>query len=336
MVRDAGVTPIASYEEFRQQRIKANNERLLNLGILHLKSLLSPPPKTTPNPSELPKSLPLPHSARRSSRLKTANPVNYSNFFNRPKKESSKDLEIRIKEGSKPEIYDESHKKLLGDCKSAWTLSMDEEYREDGKHIYDPEKGDKCHECRQETLEMSNSPPITKSSPNVTLPESLALSTSARRSSRLRTMNPVNYSSFYTIYHPEKRETCHQCRETLIGLHTHCSTCKAGQGHFCGSCLFKRYGENVIEVKENASWICPVCRGICNCNRCRKAKGWEPTGHISKKVTRLCFKSVAHYLIHTKQVKTQPEDIGVEISESEESCMEKEEEDEIASMKLLN
>ncbi|WCJ33798.1 Zinc-finger domain of monoamine-oxidase A repressor R1 [Euphorbia peplus] len=247
----------SAYEEYRKQRIKANNERMVKLGILDLKSHLPPPPNSSRNvQKKLPKSLPLPHSSRRSSRLKTANPVNYSDFFPKTNKGSSKskDLEIRIKQGSKPEIYDQSHQKLLRDCKTPWTSSMDEEYREDGKRIYDPEKGESCHQCRQKTL----------------------------------------------------------------GLRTRCSSCETVQGQFCGGCLYTRYGESVIEVNMNPKWVCPVCRGICNCSRCRKANGWEPTGYIYSKVSQLGFKSVAHYLIQTRQAKTQPEAGAVAISDSEE------------------
>lgn len=45
-----------------------------------------------------------------------------------------------------------------------------------------------------------------------------------------------------------------------------------------------RYGENVVEANEDSSWTCPICREICNCSRCRRAKGWEPTGDIYSKV----------------------------------------------------
>ncbi|XP_019184226.1 PREDICTED: cell division cycle-associated 7-like protein [Ipomoea nil] len=172
-----------------------------------------------------------------------------------------------------------------------------------------------------------------------------------RRSSRLKSMNPVNYSErreaskggkvakdveiciaegekpeLYTkehervlgdskeswslyedgydedgqrIYDPDFGKSCHQCRQKTLGLHTECSKCKSFQGQFCGDCLYMRYGENVIEVNENPSWICPGCRDICNCSRCRRVKGWAPTGAIYKKVLILGYKSVAHYLIMT-------------------------------------
>ena len=81
-------------------------------------------------------------------RLKTLVPVSYKEILPKGKRESSEeDLEICIREGSKPEIYTEEHEKLLGDCKTAWTLLVDG-YGEDGKRIYDNVNGETCHQCR--------------------------------------------------------------------------------------------------------------------------------------------------------------------------------------------
>lgn len=99
------------------------------------------------------------------------------------------------------------------------------------------------------------------------------------------------------IYDPFEGKSCHQCRQKTRGLRTECSKCKIGTGQFCGDCLYMRYGENVTEVNQNPNWTCPVCRGICNCSRCRREKGWAPTGNVYRKVERLGFRSVAHYLI---------------------------------------
>lgn len=109
------------------------------------------------------------------------------------------------------------------------------------------------------------------------------------------------------IYDPVKGKTCHQCRQKTLGLRTHCSNCNMVQGQFCGDCLYMRYGENVIEANQNANWICPVCRGICNCSLCRQAKGWPPTGPLYRKITSLGYKSVAHFLIQTRRLKTETE-----------------------------
>ncbi|KAL8473643.1 hypothetical protein ACS0TY_030477 [Phlomoides rotata] len=102
------------------------------------------------------------------------------------------------------------------------------------------------------------------------------------------------------IYDSIKGKTCHQCRQKTLGHRTRCSKCDMVQGQFCGDCLYMRYGENVLEAKANPDWICPVCRGICNCSLCRQAKGWPPTGALYRKISSLGYKSVAHYLIQTR------------------------------------
>ncbi|ESW28549.1 hypothetical protein PHAVU_003G296100 [Phaseolus vulgaris] len=115
------------------------------------------------------------------------------------------------------------------------------------------------------------------------------------------------------IYDSIKGETCHQCRQKTLCQHTHCNKCELLQGQFCGDCLYTRYGENVMEANHNNKWVCPPCRGICNCSHCRRGKGWNPTGNIYSKVSKLGFKSVAHYLI-----KTQLEGSNAENSVAEE------------------
>lgn len=59
-----------------------------------------------------------------------------------------------------------------------------------------------------------------------------------------------------------------------------------------------RYGENILEANQNPSWICPVCRGICNCSRCRRAKGWAPTSSLYKKVNSLELISLSCNTLH--------------------------------------
>lgn len=103
------------------------------------------------------------------------------------------------------------------------------------------------------------------------------------------------------IYDQARGQTCHQCRQKTLGHHTRCCKCQIVQGQFCGDCLYMRYGENVLEANSNPNWTCPVCRGICNCSICRTKKGWFPTGNAYRKVVRLGYKSVAHYLIETQR-----------------------------------
>ncbi|KAJ1419096.1 Zinc-finger domain of monoamine-oxidase A repressor R1 [Sesbania bispinosa] len=109
------------------------------------------------------------------------------------------------------------------------------------------------------------------------------------------------------IYDSVQGKTCHQCRQKTLGYRTHCCQCNMVQGQFCGDCLYMRYGEHVLEALQNPTWICPVCRGICNCSLCRQAKGWAPTGPLYKKIRALGYKSVAHYLIQTRRADINAE-----------------------------
>nr|GEZ57495.1 cell division cycle-associated protein 7-like [Tanacetum cinerariifolium] len=114
------------------------------------------------------------------------------------------------------------------------------------------------------------------------------------------------------MYDPYDGKSCHQCRQKTLGFRTKCCKCTSVQGKFCGDCLFQRYGENVEEANANPDWVCPVCRDICNCSRCRRVKGWEPTGNIYRKAVHLGYKSVAHYLIHTRGPNGKQEDTDTE------------------------
>nr|KYP49818.1 Cell division cycle-associated 7-like protein [Cajanus cajan] len=237
------------YEQAREQRIKENMERMNKLGLLDLSLKLKPPKKNPPLKKK--KTTPQPNLSpqRRSARIMTLAPINYSERRVSDSLSKENKGEIIIPEGTNPEVYTEEQEKLLGDCETAWELYVDG-YDVDGNRIYDPIKG----------------------------------------------------------------ETCHQCRQKTVGEHTQCNKCELPQGQFCGDCLYTRYGENVMEANQNANWACPPCRGICNCSRCRRGKGWMPTGNIYSKVLKLGFKSVAHYLIKTRGSGAES-DVAEEISE---------------------
>lgn len=42
-----------------------------------------------------------------------------------------------------------------------------------------------------------------------------------------------------------------------------------------------RYGENILEL--GADWVCPPCRGMCNCSFHRIHRGWAPTGTLYRR-----------------------------------------------------
>ncbi|KAF7361936.1 zf-4CXXC-R1 domain-containing protein [Mycena venus] len=64
---------------------------------------------------------------------------------------------------------------------------------------------------------------------------------------------------------------------------------------YCKPCLKNRYNEDLDTIKANSAtssaqsdrigesydYKCPKCRDICNCSRCRKAKGLDPTGKFA-------------------------------------------------------
>ncbi|KAF8210181.1 hypothetical protein K438DRAFT_1809131 [Mycena galopus ATCC 62051] len=76
---------------------------------------------------------------------------------------------------------------------------------------------------------------------------------------------------------------------------------------YCRSCLKNRYNEDIDSIKANNApnsaqsdrigeaydYKCPKCRDICNCSRCRKAKGLDPTGYVCRQAWRCPPKRVA-------------------------------------------
>jgi hypothetical protein len=67
------------------------------------------------------------------------------------------------------------------------------------------------------------------------------------------------------------------------------------RGHWCGSCLEMRVGENIDEVLQWPEWRCPVCRDVCNCsgvNCIRARRNLFPTNQLIHEATRLGYPSV--------------------------------------------
>ncbi|KAJ2801967.1 hypothetical protein H4S07_004801, partial [Coemansia furcata] len=50
-------------------------------------------------------------------------------------------------------------------------------------------------------------------------------------------------------------------------------------------CLLGHYSEDAKTI-DHAVWICPKCRGKCNCSFCKKKRGERPTGQISVFIKR--------------------------------------------------
>ncbi|KAG6768027.1 hypothetical protein POTOM_026923 [Populus tomentosa] len=292
---------ISVYEQTREERIKENHERMQKLGLmdlsLKLKACTAPSkrtPRTSPSSTKHPTPF-LPRGPlRRSSRLQNSTPVSYSEVALTKKDGLLEDENIMQEVGSKPEVYTEEHEKLLGNTERIWTLFVDG-CGKDGKRIYDSINGKTCHQCRDALLVVTKEV-VTKG---------LGMDCG-----RLCGAGETSNDKVGSCQNARKGRTW----QKTLGYRTHCCECKMVQGQFCGDCLYMRYGEHVLEALENPNWLCPVCRGICNCSLCRQGKGWPPTGTLYRKISSLGYKSVAHYLIQTKRLQNTANEVSAKRS----------------------
>uniref|UniRef100_A0A8C8RYH4 Cell division cycle associated 7 like n=1 Tax=Pelusios castaneus TaxID=367368 RepID=A0A8C8RYH4_9SAUR len=100
------------------------------------------------------------------------------------------------------------------------------------------------------------------------------------------------------IYDKILGSTCHQCRQKTIDTKTVCRNqgCGGVRGQFCGPCLRNRYGEDVKSALLDPDWICPPCRGVCNCSYCRKRDGRCATGMLIHLAKFYGYDNVKEYL----------------------------------------
>lgn len=83
-----------------------------------------------------------------------------------------------------------------------------------------------------------------------------------------------------------------------------CSRCQSPTGRFCRACLLIRYGQELEDVRQDPSWLCPHCHEeespddgwICNSSICMTRRGLAPTGIAIFEAQKRGFLSVAHYL----------------------------------------
>uniref|UniRef100_A0A8B9W9U7 Cell division cycle associated 7 like n=2 Tax=Bos mutus grunniens TaxID=30521 RepID=A0A8B9W9U7_BOSMU len=100
------------------------------------------------------------------------------------------------------------------------------------------------------------------------------------------------------IYDKVLGNTCHQCRQKTIDTKTVCrnQSCGGVRGQFCGPCLRNRYGEDVRSALLDPDWVCPPCRGICNCSYCRRRDGRCATGILIHLAKFYGYNNVKEYL----------------------------------------
>ncbi|XP_066157958.1 cell division cycle-associated protein 7-like isoform X2 [Euwallacea fornicatus] len=111
------------------------------------------------------------------------------------------------------------------------------------------------------------------------------------------------------VYSSSHGTSCHQCRQKTIDQKTSCrnTECVGYRGMFCGICLKNRYGEDCAKALLDPNWICPVCRGRCNCSVCRNRKGKRPTGILAPIAIESGFRSVDHMLEDLRGQGDKPE-----------------------------
>ncbi|XP_032544576.1 cell division cycle-associated 7-like protein [Chiroxiphia lanceolata] len=100
------------------------------------------------------------------------------------------------------------------------------------------------------------------------------------------------------IYDKVLGTTCHQCRQKTTDTKTICRNqgCGGVRGQFCGPCLRNRYGEDVKSALLDPAWICPPCRGVCNCSYCRRRDGRCATGMLIHLAKFYGYNNVKEYL----------------------------------------
>ncbi|XP_041274209.1 cell division cycle-associated 7-like protein [Onychostruthus taczanowskii] len=100
------------------------------------------------------------------------------------------------------------------------------------------------------------------------------------------------------IYDKVLGSTCHQCRQKTTDTKTICRKqgCGGVRGQFCGPCLRNRYGEDVKSALLDPTWICPPCRGVCNCSYCRRRDGRCATGMLIHLARFYGYSNVKEYL----------------------------------------
>lgn len=92
--------------------------------------------------------------------------------------------------------------------------------------------------------------------------------------------------------------SCHQCRQKTTDIKSCCRSkeCVGVRGQFCGPCLQNRYGESVHDALLDPDWVCPVCRGFCNCSICRNRNGKCATGILIGVAKHYGYSNVKDYL----------------------------------------
>ncbi|KAG7035224.1 hypothetical protein SDJN02_02019, partial [Cucurbita argyrosperma subsp. argyrosperma] len=119
-----------------------------------------------------------------------------------------------------------------------------------------------------------------------------------RRSSRLQNVTPVTYSELRV----ERKSKFSEDEGVILEdgsrpeIYSEEHEKRLGSTEKIWTLFVDGYGKDGKRIYD------PVKGKTCHqCSLCRQAKGWLPTGSLYKKIARMGFKSVAHFLIQTKR-----------------------------------
>jgi len=76
---------------------------------------------------------------------------------------------------------------------------------------------------------------------------------------------------------------CHSCRSSLKAFprpYKECDTCWC---NYCTKCFGTKVKESWEGVIRISRWVCPVCKGVCDCQRCKTRKKLKWYGQMKNK-----------------------------------------------------
>lgn len=122
------------------------------------------------------------------------------------------------------------------------------------------------------------------------------------------------------VYNKHIGTSCHQCRQKTLDQKTRCrnKNCRGVRGQFCGVCLLNRYGEDAVEAISDKRWVCPPCRGCCNCSFCLPKRGKRPTGVLTPFIKARGFNNVKEYLASFDDSESDKEESDMEFDEDDD------------------
>ncbi|XP_063685595.1 uncharacterized protein LOC134819537 [Bolinopsis microptera] len=143
--------------------------------------------------------------------------------------------------------------------------------------------------------------------------------TEEEREERIKLMQKPAHHVMEKKYDRTHGTTCHQCRQKTLDGKTRCNNknCVGVRGQFCGVCLLNRYGEDAETAIADKTWVCPPCKGYCNCSVCLSKKGKAPTGVLHPFARERGFNSVKDYLASFKKEEKSEEEPNIDLITTE-------------------